>query len=85
MAMILDIIHSDCLTVANNDNALLIFQVLTFETKLLVPFLEQVIRKYALHEDMYQVVKVSILSTFKEFPFQNMVPTLDKKIHIRVK
>jgi hypothetical protein len=79
VALIFNIVCGNQLTVANNGSSLLIFQILAFETKLLAAFFEQIIRKYTIHKDMYQVVKAAISSTFKEFPFQNMVPTSDKK------
>ena len=73
------------LAVANNFEALLVLQVLALETELLAPFLEQVIRKYLVYKYVYQMVKAAISSTFKEFPLQDMVPTLYKRMDVRVK
>ena len=67
----------------NSGSALLIFQVFTIKTKFLAAFLEQIIRKYTIYKDMYQVVKAAISSTFEEFSFQNMVPTFDKKKNLK--
>lgn len=75
-----NIVDGDGLTVTNNVETLLIFQVLAFETKLLAAFLEQVIWKYAINKDMHQVIKTPISSTFEEFAFQNMLPTLHRRI-----
>ena len=71
----MNIIDGDGLTVPKNGFAFVGFKIRTFEADGFTILLDWIIFDDLTKEDVQQMVNMVISMTFKEFPFENMMPT----------